>query len=109
MTEADLRLTQDIRKILNSGQKDENPRPKYADGTPAYTIKQFGVANTYDLRKEFPAITIRPTALKSAMDEVLWIYQQQTSDLSVLRNITDMIKMVFTLIRLYLYRILKIS
>lgn len=63
------------RDILTNGTdtRGEKVRPHWEDGTPAYTIKRFGVVNRYDLRKEFPAITLRRTALKSAMDEILWI------------------------------------
>ena len=67
-----IRMCQDI---LTNGTdtRGEKVRPHWEDGTPAYTIKRFGVVNRYDLRKEFPAITLRRTALKSAMDEILWI------------------------------------
>ena len=51
----------------------EKPRPKWEDASTAYTIKKFGLVNRYDLSKEFPAITLRRTALKSCVDEILWI------------------------------------
>ena len=59
--------------ILKNGKdtKGQKVRPKWEDGTPAYTIKKFGHVTKYDLRKEFPALTLRKTALKSAMDEIL--------------------------------------
>lgn len=57
-------------------------RPHWEDGTAAYTIKRFGVCNRYDLREEFPALTLRRTALKSCMDEVLWIYQRKSSNIA---------------------------
>ena len=59
------------RDILENGTdtRGEKVRPHWPDGTPAYTIKQLGICNRYDLRKEFPALTLRRTALKSAMDE----------------------------------------
>ncbi|MBE5024782.1 thymidylate synthase [Olsenella sp. DSM 107455] len=60
-------------------------RPRWEDGTPAYTIKRFGVCNRYDLREEFPALTLRRTALKSAMDEVLWIYQRKSNNIHDLK------------------------
>ena len=69
--------------ILENGTTTEGQkvRPKWEDGTPAYTIKQFGVVNRYDLRQEFPALTLRRTALKSCMDEVLWIYQKKSNNI----------------------------
>ena len=88
MSYADKIFKENLKEILNNGSSTEGQkvRPHWADGTPAYTIKQFGVANTYDLRKEFPAITIRPTALKSAMDEVLWIYQKKSNNINDLNS-----------------------
>lgn len=69
--------------IIDNGTTTEGQkvRPRWEDGTPAYTIKQFGVCNRYDLREEFPALTLRRTALKSAMDEVLWIYQRKSNNI----------------------------
>jgi thymidylate synthase len=61
-------------------------RPRWEDGTPAYTIKRFGVCNRYDLREEFPALTLRRTALKSCMDEVLWIYQRKSNNIHDLNS-----------------------
>ena len=61
-------------------------RPHWEDGTPAYVIKKFGVCNTYDLRDEFPAITIRKTAIKSASDEMLWIYQKKSNNINDLNS-----------------------
>ena len=63
------------KDVIENGTSTEGEkvRPVWEDGTPAYTIKRFGVVNRYDLRKEFPALTLRKTALKSAMDEILWI------------------------------------
>lgn len=86
MTEADLRLTQDIRKILNTGQKDKNPRPKYADGTPAYTYFINHVVRQYNLSKSFPICTLRPIAWKNAIKEIFWIFQDQSNSLDVLEN-----------------------
>jgi thymidylate synthase len=75
------------RDILTNGTSTEGEkvRPHWEDGAPAYTIKKFGVVNRYDLRKEFPALTLRPTALKSAMDEVLWIWQRKSNNIHDLR------------------------
>ena len=71
------------RDILENGTDTmgEKVRPKWEDtGESAYTIKRFGVVNRYDLRKEFPALTLRKTALKSCMDEILWIYQKKSNN-----------------------------
>lgn len=87
MTRADLRLIQDIRNILNNGYKDENPRPHYKDGTPAHTLSVNHVVRTYNLEKEFPICTLRPIAWKSGIKEILWIYQDQSNSLEILRNI----------------------
>ena len=84
---ADEYLKEDIRNILNTGQKDENPRPKYEDGTPAYTYFVTHNVRTYDLSKgEFPITTLRPIAWKNAIKEVLWIYQDASNNLDILEN-----------------------
>lgn len=64
--------------ILENGFSDEGleVRPRWADGTPAHTVKKFGVVNRYDLSKEFPIMTLRRTFWKSAVDELLWIWQK---------------------------------
>ena len=69
------------RKILEEGYSDEglDVRPHWADGTPAHTIKTFGVVNRYDLSKEFPIMTLRRTYWKSAVDELLWIWQKKSN------------------------------
>ena len=74
--------------IINNGTTTEGQkvRPRWEDGTPANTIKKFGVCNRYDLREEFPALTLRRTALKSAMDEVLWIYQRKSNNIHDLNS-----------------------
>ena len=74
--------------ILENGTdtRGEKVRPHWEDGTPAYTIKKFGVCNRYDLRKEFPALTLRRTALKSCMDEILWIWQKKSSNIHELKS-----------------------
>ena len=76
------------RDILENGTdtRGEKVRPHWPDGTPAYTIKQFGICNRYDLRKEVPALTLRRTALKSAMDEVLWIWQKKSNNVHDLHS-----------------------
>ena len=76
------------KDILENGTSTEGEkvRPHWADGTPAYTIKKFGVVNRYDLRKEFPLITLRKTALKSATDEILWIWQKKSNNIHDLNS-----------------------
>ena len=73
-------------EVFISMSRGEKGRPHWEDGTPAYTIKQFGVCNRYDLRKEFPAITLRRTALKSCMDEILWIWQKKSNNIHDLHS-----------------------
>lgn len=74
--------------ILTNGTdtKGEKVRPHWEDGTPAYTIKKFGVVNRYDLSKEFPALTLRRTAIKSCVDEILWIYQKKSNNINDLNS-----------------------
>lgn len=86
MTRADLLLVNDIRNILANGTKDENPRPKYEDGTPAYTYFVNHIVRTYNLQTEFPICTLRPIAWKSAIKELLWIYQDQNNSLPLLKD-----------------------
>lgn len=86
MTSADILLTHDIRNILNNGYKDENPRPKYADGTPAHTLSVNHVVRKYNLQKEFPICSLRPIAWKSAIKEIFWIYHDESNSLDVLNN-----------------------
>ena len=74
--------------ILTNGTSTEGEkvRPHWPDGTPAYTIKKFGVVNRYDLSKEFPILTLRKTALKSATDEMLWIWQRKSNNIHDLNS-----------------------
>ena len=76
------------RDILENGTSTEGEkvRPKWEDGTAAYTIKKFGVVNRYDLSKEFPILTLRKTALKSATDEMLWIWQCKSNNIHDLHS-----------------------
>ena len=76
------------KDILENGTSTEGEkvRPKWEDGEYAYTIKKFGVVNRYDLSKEFPIMTLRPTALKSATDEMLWIWQQKSNNIKDLHS-----------------------
>lgn len=83
MTKADKYMKRDIEYILSNGYKDVNPRPKYADGTPAYTYSVNHITRTYDLRKgEFPICTLRPQAWKTAIRELITIYQKPTNNLA---------------------------
>lgn len=89
MSYADKLFKNMCNDILTNGvdTKGELVRPVWEDtGEKAYTIKKFGVINKYDLRKEFPALTLRKTALKSAMDEILWIYQKKSSNIHDLKS-----------------------
>ena len=88
MSKADQLFCAMCQDIIENGTTTEGQkvRPRWEDGTPAYTIKQFGVVNRYDLREEFPALTLRRTALKSAMDEVLWIYQKKSNNINDLNS-----------------------
>ena len=74
--------------ILTNGTSTEGEkvRPHWPDGTPAYTIKKFGVVNRYDLSKEFPILTLRRTAIKSATDEMLWIWQRKSNNIHDLNS-----------------------
>lgn len=76
------------KDILENGTSTEGEkvRPHWEDGTKAYTIKKFGVINRYDLSKEFPILTLRRTALKSATDEILWIWQQKSNNIKDLHS-----------------------
>ena len=76
------------KDIIENGTSTEGEkvRPKWEDGTSAYTIKKFGVVNRYDLSKEFPALTLRRTAIKSCTDEMLWIWQQKSNNINDLHS-----------------------
>ncbi len=88
MSYADNVFKEMCRDILENGTSTEGEkvRPHWEDGTLAYTIKRFGVVNRYDLRKEFPALTLRRTALKSAFDEILWIWQKKSNNIHDLHS-----------------------
>lgn len=89
MSFADQVFKETCRDILENGTdtRGEKVRPRWEDtGEPAYTIKKFGVVSRYDLRVEFPAITLRRVALKSAMDEILWIYQKKSNNIRDLHS-----------------------
>lgn len=88
MSRADDIFIANIREILSSGVSDENlpVRPRWSDGTPAHTVKKFGIVNRYDLREEFPILTIRRTYMKSAVDEMLWIWQKKSNNIHDLKS-----------------------
>ncbi len=88
MSRADEIFIEMCNKILNEGvsTEGEKVRPKWEDGSYAYTVKAFGIVNRYDLSKEFPAITLRKTYIKSAVDEVLWIWQKKSNNINDLKS-----------------------
>ena len=86
MTRADFYMEKMIQQILDAGYKDINPRPKYADGTPAHTISVNHTFRTYDLQEEFPICTLRPQAWKTGIKEIFTIYQKPTNDLAEMRE-----------------------
>jgi len=88
MSRADTLFIEMCKKILEEGYSTEGEkvRPKWEDGTSAYTLKTFGVVNRYDLAEEFPAITLRKTYIKSAVDEVLWIWQKKSNNVNDLKS-----------------------
>ncbi len=83
MSSADIAFISTCRNIIENGSwvKDERVRPHWEDGEPAYTKKVFGVVNRYDLSKEFPLLTLRPIGFKSAVDEILWIWQKKSNNI----------------------------
>lgn len=88
MSYADRLFIDMCQDILDHGYSTEGEkvRPKWEDGSYAYTIKRFGVVNRYDLSKEFPALTLRRTAFKSAVDEILWIWQKKSNNIHELKS-----------------------
>ncbi|MDO4168524.1 MAG: thymidylate synthase [Lachnospiraceae bacterium] len=88
MSYADTLFIHMCKDIMENGYSTEGEkvRPKWEDGTSAYTIKQFGVVNRYDLSKEFPALTLRKTYVKSAIDEILWIWQRKSNNIHDLKS-----------------------
>ena len=88
MSKADALFVNMCRDVLDNGFSSEGQkvRARWEDGTPAHTIKQFGVVNRYDLQEEFPALTLRPTYIKNAVDEMLWIWQKKSNRVSELSS-----------------------
>ncbi|NDO47275.1 thymidylate synthase [Clostridium sp. MD294] len=88
MSKADEIFIANCKDILENGYSSENEkvRPHWEDGTPAYTMKRFGVVNRYDLSEEFPLLTLRYTNWKAAIDEVLWIWQKKSNNVNDLNS-----------------------
>ena len=88
MSYADKVFIENCKDIIENGtwDKDQQVRPHWADGTPAHTVKKFGIVNRYDLSKEFPILTIRKTFFKSAVDEILWIWQKKSNNVKDLNS-----------------------
>ncbi len=88
MSYADKVFKENMKDILENGvwDTDREVRPRWLDGTPAHTVKKFCIVNRYDLQKEFPIMTIRKQYLKSAIDEILWIWQKKSNKISELNS-----------------------
>ena len=88
MSLADDIFISNMNDILGGGVWDTNleVRPRWSDGAPAHTVKKFGIVNRYDLSKEFPVLTIRRTAFRSCIDEILWIWQKQSNNIHDLHS-----------------------
>ncbi len=83
MSYADTLFIENCKTILKEGfwDTDQEVRPHWEDGTPAHTVKKFGLVNRYDLAKEFPILTLRRTFFKSSVDELLWIWQKKSNNI----------------------------
>ena len=88
MSKADQIFIQNCKDIIENGFWDTEleVRPRWLDGTPAHTVKKFCIVNRYDLREEFPMLTLRRTAFKSAVDEILWIWQKKSNNIKDLNS-----------------------
>lgn len=88
MSKIDENFIRMCRDILEHGTSTEGQevRPHWPDGTPAYTLKKFGVVMRYQLQEEFPVLTLRKTPVKSALDEVLWIWQEKSNNIHDLHS-----------------------
>ncbi len=88
MSKADHIFIEMCKGILESGvsSEGENIRARWEDGAPAHTIKKFGIVNRYNLSEEFPILTLRPTNLRAAIDEILWIWQKKSSNIKDLNS-----------------------
>ena len=88
MSRADEIFIQNCKDILENGvwDTDREVRPRWEDGSPAHTVKKFGIVNRYNLAEEFPILTLRRTFWKSAIDELLWIWQAKSNNVRELRT-----------------------
>lgn len=88
MSYADSVFIQNCRHILEHGiwDTDQSVRPKWADGSPAHTVRAFGMVNRYNLAEEFPLLTLRRTAFRNCIDEILWIWQKKSNNVGDLRS-----------------------
>ena len=88
MSRADRIFIENMHRIMEEGVWDTDypVRPKWEDGTPAHTVKKFGIVNEYDLSEELPILTIRRTAFKSCLDELLWIWQKKSNNIHDLKS-----------------------
>ena len=88
MSYADQIFIENCRDILQNGvwDTDKQVRPRWEDGSPAHTIKKFGIINRYDLQKEFPLLTLRKTNFRAALDEILWIWQKKSANVQDLNS-----------------------
>lgn len=88
MSIADKYFVENCKQILENGFSDEKleVRPKWLDGTPAHTVKSFCIVNRYDLSKEFPILTLRKTAFRNCIDELLWIWQKKSNNIKDLNS-----------------------
>lgn len=88
MSKADKIFVENCKDILQNGvwDTDKDVRPRWSDSTPAHTIKKFGIINRYNLQEEFPILTIRRTAFKACIDELLWIWQKKSNNVKDLNS-----------------------
>ncbi|MCD8200585.1 MAG: thymidylate synthase [Clostridia bacterium] len=88
MSRADEIFVANMKDIMENGvwDTDRDVRPRWADGTPAHTVKKFGIVNRYDLSEEFPILTVRRTYMKSCIDELLWIWQKKSNNIKDLKS-----------------------
>ncbi len=88
MSKADRLFIDMCKDILDNGVSSEGQevRPRWEDGTPAHTVKKFGVVNRYDLSEEFPILTLRRTNLEKAIGEILWVWQQKSNNVNDLNS-----------------------
>lgn len=88
MSKADRIFIDNMNDIMQNGVWDTDlpVRPRWSDGTPAHTVKKFGIVNRYNLQEEFPILTIRRTAFKSCVDELLWIWQKKSNNIRDLNS-----------------------